>query len=126
VPEEPASRSALDGEAIARLLRLGGDELAGRMAALFLGLAPERLREARAAVAAGDRDQVRRAAHSLKSSSGNVGAYAVLEAAGQLEEAAERGEPPAELTALLAALEAALEGADPELRALAARTESQA
>lgn len=123
--EEPESRSALDGEAIARLLRLGGDDLAGRMAALFLGLAPERLREARAAVAAGEGDQVRRAAHSLKSSSGNVGAYAVMEAAGQLEEAAERGDQPEALAPLLAALEAALEAADPELRALAARTEKQ-
>ena len=124
--QEPESRSALDGEAIARLLRLGGDDLAGRMAALFLGLAPERLREARAGVAAGDGDQVRREAHSLKSSSGNVGAYAVLEAAGQLGEAAEQGDRPEALAPLLAALEAALEAADPELRALAARTERQA
>lgn len=115
----------LDAEALSRLRRLGGDDLAGRMASLFLGLAPERLRAARAGLAAGDLDQVRRAAHSLKSSSGNVGAYAVTEAAGQLEEAAERGEGREALELLLEAAAAALGAADPELRELVSRTESQ-
>ena len=110
---------ALDPEAIARLRRLGGDLLARKMATLFLDLAPPRLAAAREGLGAGDLDQVRRAAHSLKSSAGNVGAYAMVEAAGRLEDEAERGAPAAELEALLAALTAAWDAALPELRSLA-------
>ena len=109
----------LDPEAIARLRRLGGDALAGKMAALFLDLAPPRLAAARVGLEAGDLDAVRRAAHSLKSSSGNVGAYAMVEAAGRLEDDAERGAPAAELEALLSALTAAWDAALPEIRSLA-------
>jgi HPt (histidine-containing phosphotransfer) domain-containing protein len=115
--------AALDPESIARLRRLGGEALASKMASLFLGLAPDRIRTARAGLEAGDSDAVRNAAHSLKSSAGNIGAYAVLEAAGRLEDAAERGVPVAELVPLLAVLEAALEGAQTELLALAAAEE---
>ena len=110
---------ALDPASVARLLRLGGDELAGKMASLFLGLAPDRVRAAREGLDAGDADAVRRAAHSLKSSSGNVGALAVMEAAGRLEDAAERGDGLEVLAALLSAMESALQAALPELRALA-------
>lgn len=110
---------ALDPASVARLLRLGGDELAGKMASLFLDLAPDRVRSAREGLEAGDADAVRRAAHSLKSSSGNVGALAVMDAAGRLEDAAERGDGLEALAALLSAMESALQAALPELRALA-------
>lgn len=116
---EGDSATALDPVAIARLRRLGGDVLTGRMASLFLELAPQRLSEARTGLAAGDHDAVRRAAHSLMSSAGNVGANAVLEAAGRLEDGAERGLPVEELGPIFSAVEHAFEKVRPELAALA-------
>jgi HPt (histidine-containing phosphotransfer) domain-containing protein len=85
----------LDNQALERLRKLGGDRLAGRMIALFLEAAPQRIQAARAGQEAGDFDQVRRAAHSLKSSAGNIGASLVREIADCLEQhaEAERAEP---------------------------------
>lgn len=117
----PEVGAALDAEAIGRLRRLGGDELTGRMAGLLLELAPRRLEAAWRALDGGDRDGARRAAHSLKSSAGNVGAYAVMVAAGGLEEESERGSPLETLVALLGAADAAWEAARPELEILARR-----
>jgi HPt (histidine-containing phosphotransfer) domain-containing protein len=121
VPEGADRRSvgALDPEAIARLRRLGGDDLAGTLAAMFLDLAPRRLEAARAGLASGDADAVRRAAHSLKSSAGNVGAFAVLEAADRLEAAAEKGTGATMLEPLLEALSTAYAVASAELEVLA-------
>ncbi len=115
---------ALDPVALARLRRIGGEELAARMAGLFLGLVPDRLRDAREAMEAGDPRALGSAAHSLKSSSGNVGALAVTEAAGRLEDAAEEAGGTAALAPLLERLEAALAAAEPELRELASSAES--
>jgi HPt (histidine-containing phosphotransfer) domain-containing protein len=115
---------ALDPESIARLRRLGGEALVSKMAGLFLGLAPDRLRAARDGLVGGDLDAIRNAAHSLKSSSGNIGAYAILEAAGRLEDAAERGVPVGELTPLFEALEAAFQAARGEIGDLAALEEN--
>lgn len=114
---------ALDPIAIARLRRLGGDVLTGRMASLFLQLAPQRLSEARAGLAAGDHDAVRRAAHSLMSSAGNMGANDMLEASGRLEDAAESGQSMEELGLIFAAVEHAFETVRPELDALATTEE---
>lgn len=107
--------SALDPTALERLRRLGGEPLAQRMAALFVDLGRERVASARAGIEAGDAEAVERAAHSLKSSAGNVGAATLQEAATRAEEAAEAaragrsGEVPlAELVARMAdAFEAA-------------------
>jgi HPt (histidine-containing phosphotransfer) domain-containing protein len=115
--------SPLDPEAIARLRRLGGDSLAASLAALFLDLAPRRLAAARAALDADDADAVRRAAHSLKSSAGNVGAFVLLEAAGQLETAAEEGAGKTMLSSLLDAVSAAYAIASTELESLAGARE---
>ena len=116
----------LDPAAIERLRRLGGDALAGKMASLFLELAPERLRAAREGLAAGDHDAIRRAAHSLKSSAGNIGANAILEDADRLEDAAESGAPMDRLEPLYAALEADVAAARAELVDLAANEENPA
>jgi HPt (histidine-containing phosphotransfer) domain-containing protein len=123
-PSEGSATPALDPLAIARLRRLGGDVLAGRMASLFLELARQRLSEARSGLAAGDHDAVRRAAHSLMSSAGNMGANSVLEASGRLEDGAERGLPVEELNPIFAAVEHAFESARPELAALVTTEES--
>src|SRR5918996_1394209 len=69
-------------------------------------------------VAGDDADAVRRAAHSLKSSAGNVGAFTVLEAADRLEAAAEDGAAAETLRSLLDVLTAAYEVASPELQLL--------
>jgi HPt (histidine-containing phosphotransfer) domain-containing protein len=50
------------------------------------------------------RDAVRRAAHSLKSSAGQLGAAALSEAAAELERAAESGAPLGDGAALVARL----------------------
>jgi HPt (histidine-containing phosphotransfer) domain-containing protein len=50
------------------------------------------------------RDAVRRAAHSLKSSAGQLGAAALSEAAAELERAAESGAPLTDGAALVARL----------------------
>lgn len=82
----------LDNQALERLRKLGGDRLAGRMIALFLETGPERIQAARAGERAGDFDQVRRAAHSLKSSAGNIGATSLQAIADRLEQHAEAGQ----------------------------------
>jgi CheY-like chemotaxis protein/HPt (histidine-containing phosphotransfer) domain-containing protein len=52
----------------------GGLGLVKQIMRVYLDTSPELLRQVEAAVAAGDADAMRRAAHSLKSSSANVGA----------------------------------------------------
>lgn len=110
--------TVLDPEAIARLRRLGGQVLTGKMASLFLDLAPRRLTAAQAGLEARDPETVWRAAHSLKSSAGNIGAHVLLEAAGRLEEAAEVGAPEGVLRPLLEAVFSAYEAVRPEIEAL--------
>jgi HPt (histidine-containing phosphotransfer) domain-containing protein len=73
--------------------------------ALFIGES----RDLSAAMTAGaddpaQREAVRRAAHSLKSSAGQLGAAALSEAAAELERAAESGAPLADGAALVARL----------------------
>ncbi|MDX1661957.1 MAG: Hpt domain-containing protein [Gemmatimonadota bacterium] len=80
-----------DPRAIERLRRLGGEELVRRMAGLFVSLGEERVAAARAGVTYGDLDTIERAAHSLKSSAGNVGAVALQAHAERVERAAAEG-----------------------------------
>ncbi len=103
------------------LKQLGGDEeLFAEIAGLFVADAPGLLDAIRAGVEAGDADAVKRAAHTLKGSSGCVGGTHVAAAAARLEAlgaAADLSDAAApvetlssELTRLLGAL-AAAEGA---------------
>ena len=70
----------------AALERIGGDrQLLREIAALFLQEYPELLETMRNALAAGDAKALERAAHSLKGSASNFGAYACVEAALDLE-----------------------------------------
>ncbi len=69
-----AEHAAIDRAVIERLDRLGGKKLATGMIDIFLQHAPTRIEAATVALAASDLDEVRRAAHSLKSSAGNLGA----------------------------------------------------
>jgi HPt (histidine-containing phosphotransfer) domain-containing protein len=90
---------------LAMLRRVGGDKLICELIDLLLDGAPQKLGAARAALAAGDAAGVGRAAHSLTSSAGNLGAAEVQAAALALERCA-AGEP-GDLGELLAELEGA-------------------
>ena len=70
---------------------LGGadaPDLLEQIVHLYLGSAPERMAAIRAGLAAADSDMVRAAAHSLKSSSANLGANSLAELCKKLEMAA--------------------------------------
>ena len=69
--------ATIDPAALESLRRFGGEKLLREMTALFLSSAPPRLAAARSAAAANDAEGVRRAAHSLKSSAGQLGATAM-------------------------------------------------
>jgi two-component system, cell cycle response regulator DivK len=81
-----------EAAAIARLKRLGGDDLVRELATLFLEDMPGRVREALAALGAGDAAGVADAAHRMKSASAQLGAQALARACEQLEVVAERGD----------------------------------
>ncbi len=79
----------LDMSVLERLRKMGGDEFLGELLDLFLEHAPKKLEEALTAEKKGDLEAVERAVHSLKSSAGNIGAEALMELAGQIEQLAE-------------------------------------
>lgn len=75
------------------LARLGGNEqLLRDLAAFFLEDAPKILSELSTAIAAGEAAGIERAAHSLKGLAANFGAPGAVRAAGELQDAARRGE----------------------------------
>ena len=100
---------------LGNLEQLGGVDFVAEMIHLFLQTAQQNLATARRALAEGDRNQLRRAVHSLKSSAANMGADALSTLAFRIERLAsdERGE---ELPALLAELERALRCTAAQLR----------
>ena len=80
VPEEsgpPLNTATLD--TLRSLGTDGGWEIARRVAEAYLKDTPGRLESLRAAVAAGDAQAMRKAAHALKSGSGNIGAERLTE-----------------------------------------------
>lgn len=81
----------LDPGAFVRLREWGGDELLGKMVALYLKNAPGRLEEIRTGVAEGDGSRIEQGAHSLKSSSGNLGAVRLQRLCQEMEDAGEEG-----------------------------------
>lgn len=84
------SRGHLSRERIEELQALGkrtGRDLLGSLAGLFRESGEEHLAELKRAFAAQDADAARRAAHTLKSSAGNIGAFEVAELARSIEEA---------------------------------------
>lgn len=85
----------VEPEALQRLVRLGGLDLLDQMMALLLEAGPQRIAAARDAVAVGDMDGARRAAHSLKSSAGNLGLIRLQRLAQDVEARAGAGEEDA-------------------------------
>lgn len=106
----------VDRAALDRLVEWGGDKLLNQMLRLYLENSRERLAQIRAGLAPeGDLDEVHRGAHSLKSSSANVGAMRVSDVAARLEAVSKAGDPD-ESRRLSAELHEAFEAADVELR----------
>jgi HPt (histidine-containing phosphotransfer) domain-containing protein len=79
------SDDALDPSAIERLVRIGGAKLARQMIELFLQHGPDRVALAESGLSLGELRQVEHAAHSIKSSAGNVGATRLQEIATRIE-----------------------------------------
>ncbi|MCK7580373.1 MAG: Hpt domain-containing protein [Chromatiales bacterium] len=95
-PGYPAPRTAavptdapLDERALAQiraLQRPGQPSVLGKIIGLYLDGAPALLQRLREAVAAGDGEALRQAAHSFKSGSANLGATALAAACKELEQ----------------------------------------
>ncbi|AXA93529.1 Hpt domain-containing protein [Massilia sp. YMA4] len=129
-PAEAAALPALDAtHGLARLL--GDQQVYANVLRRFSGYV-SCVEEARAQLAAGDRDAAHRTLHTLKGAAGLVSAPRLYMLAGRAEHAMERGEPvdellaplQAALTALLAAIAEELERNPPPPVALDASEES--
>jgi CheY-like chemotaxis protein/HPt (histidine-containing phosphotransfer) domain-containing protein len=89
-PED--TEDPLDGAAIDNLLELGGPELLSELAEAFSGDTGSALPALRAAATAGDARSVERIAHSLKGSSGSIGAQRMSAACAELQDAGALGD----------------------------------
>lgn len=111
------SAIVVDESTFRRLYRIGGAPFVEDMIALFRDLGPPAARGIVAAHAAADADALRRAAHKLKSSAGNLGAAGVQAIAEALEQHGARGDLIA-AAPLAARLPAAIDEALAQLVAL--------
>jgi HPt (histidine-containing phosphotransfer) domain-containing protein len=84
----------LDPAAIARLESIGGSSLVAQIFGLVLDQGPSRVANAWDGYRRGDLGAVRLAAHSLRSSAGNIGATRLFAIARQVEELALEGAEP--------------------------------
>jgi HPt (histidine-containing phosphotransfer) domain-containing protein len=75
----------IDSNSLDRLFRLGGKTLVDQMFELFQQAASEKVTAVLEGMKAADLDTVERAAHSLKSSAGNLGAIQMLHLCTQIE-----------------------------------------
>jgi HPt (histidine-containing phosphotransfer) domain-containing protein len=119
-PQNPSSMTdsqVIDPEALERLKEWGGDKLAGQMVRLFLKNSGTRMDQIRTGVGEGDREEVERGAHSLKSSAANIGAENLRTLSTQIESAALE-EDVARMSALLPEMESAYGLAMSELKLL--------
>jgi HPt (histidine-containing phosphotransfer) domain-containing protein len=98
-PDPPATGAAPDGngsvldpEVLANLRDLGDPELLAELAEMFFDDATSRLAEMREAVEAGDAAGVKRVAHTLKGSSGNMGAARMSAICAELQDVGDSGD----------------------------------
>lgn len=118
--EEPGP--ALDAGALERLKEWGGEGLVQKMASLFVENAPGRLDQIRTGIEDGVAEEAERGAHSLKSSSANLGAMRLRNVVATMEDQASKGDLDAvrdglplleaEYLAAMTALEAVAAGVD--------------
>jgi HPt (histidine-containing phosphotransfer) domain-containing protein len=83
---------SLDDEALASLRELGGDEFLGEVIDAFLADAPNLIATLRSSLAARSSEELRRAAHTLKSNGATLGAAGFAELCRTLEQRAKDGE----------------------------------
>ena len=110
----------IDMEAIANLRALNPgdkDEFLREIVGIFFEDMPRRVTELDTSLAAGDKAKFSRAAHSIKGSSGNLGAVALRDVAGQLEHRSQK-EGLGDVAGLLANLKVEFERARVELTKL--------
>ena len=89
------ARDVLDPAVVESLRQLtpsGEPDVLHQVLTLFLSEVPKKIDALRAAVAAGDVVAVQRIAHSLKGSSGNIGAGALYDVCRRLDDDAKSGE----------------------------------
>ncbi len=87
--------STINMDVVQELLDLceeGDTSLVSELIEIFLEDGPERVRTTLEAVASDDMDAVERATHSLKGSSGNLGATYLMETAEEMQTASRRGD----------------------------------
>jgi len=89
MPASPASDNAINTQALANIRALSasnGEALLERVLHAYLADTPPHLQALHTAIAAGNTDQLRKTAHTLKSSSANVGALALSQRCKDLEQ----------------------------------------
>ena len=82
----------LDPAVFDRLRRIGGEALVQRMIDTFMGYAPGQMEIVTTSTRAGEVDVAGNAAHSLKSSAGNIGAMGLFDLCFQVEQAGRKGD----------------------------------
>jgi HPt (histidine-containing phosphotransfer) domain-containing protein len=87
-----AAGGVLDTGALESLRELGGDEFVAEVLDTFLAEAPSLLAMVRGALDRNDADELRRAAHTLKSNGATLGASSFAELCRELERRAKTGE----------------------------------
>jgi HPt (histidine-containing phosphotransfer) domain-containing protein len=87
-------------DSLRKLTPAGEPDVLGEILTTFLDDVPRRIERLRAALGAGDAVGLQRAAHSLKGSSGNIGAHALYEAARRLDEIGKAGDLAAAVPAI--------------------------
>lgn len=110
-------------EVVQELLDLcddGDTSLVQELIEIFLADGPDKIAAIRAGVAADDLDAVQRAAHSLKGTSGNLGAFELMETAEALQCASREGDGET-CRPLAEQIATRFEAASAELRSLLAR-----
>jgi two-component system, sensor histidine kinase and response regulator len=123
-PDSPSLPSgatgAIDARVIQGLRDLGGDdepELLSELIDIFLEDAPQRMKDITEGLAGGDLGRVERGAHTLKSSSANIGALGLSDLCRRIVECA-RTNHPETLPALCEASVQSLADAATQLRSL--------
>jgi CheY-like chemotaxis protein/HPt (histidine-containing phosphotransfer) domain-containing protein len=92
VPEKTGAGEALDPEVMAGLRELGGAEMLTELAGMFLDDASSCLATLREAIEAGDANSAERVAHTLKGSSGNMGAKEMAAICAELQDTGSSGD----------------------------------
>ena len=118
--EGSSDAGAIDAATIQGLRELGGDDepgLLGELIDMFLEDAPERMRDITEGLAAHDIGRVERGAHTLKSSSANIGALGLSDLCRRIVESS-RTNHPERLPELCRASEESLHDASLALRSI--------